>query len=332
MRNVLVDLQAVPGVERAAIANSHLLSGGWSTTTLTIQGADRIVTDRELPRMRVGPGFFAALGVPIVAGRDFDERDVRAPGAKPTPYRTAIVNESFARRYFADRSPVGARIGLGARPDTPTNIEIIGVVRDFSMRDLRDDDRERVFFQFWDQNSADGTFYVKTRGSADAILPSIRDVVDRLDPSLAILEARTIDEQVDRSLRTERMLAALSSGFGLIALMLSVVGLYGLMSFVVTRRTPEIGLRLALGATRRSAVWLIVRDASIVIATATAVGLSSVSGLSRLVEAQLFGVGAVHAPTIAAASALLASVALAAALVPAWRAASVNPTESLRAE
>jgi ABC-type antimicrobial peptide transport system permease subunit len=141
-----------------------------------------------------------------------------------------------------------------------------------------------------------------------------------------------LDEQVDRSLTTERMMATLSGGFAAVALLLSVVGLYGVMAFVVTSRTSEIGIRMALGATRRAAVWLVVADAVAMIAAGTAIALPLVWGLGRLVEAQLFGVHAIDAPTIAGASLVLAGVALAAAMVPAWRAASVSPTEALRFE
>jgi putative ABC transport system permease protein len=137
---------------------------------------------------------------------------------------------------------------------------------------------------------------------------------------------------VARSLRTERMLATLSGGFAAIALLLSVVGLYGVMAFVVTSRTQEIGVRMALGATRGRAVWLVVADAVAMIAAGTALALPCVWAVGRVVEAQLFGVQALDAPTIAGASALLALVALAAAMLPAWRAASVSPTEALRFE
>ena len=307
MRELFRRLQDEPGVERAAVANTGLLSGGWSTTSLTIQLDERIVT-RGVSRMRVGPGFFSTLGTPIVAGRDFDERDVRAPGSKPTAYRLAIVNESFARRYFKDTSPVGHRLGLGRRPDVVTDIEIIGVVRDFSRRTLRDGEIEQVFFNFWDQNSGDGTFYLRMRGSADSAFASLRETVAQVDPALPV-SLRTFEEQIDRSLRTERMLATLSSGFGAIALLLSVVGLYGVMSFVVTQRTREIGVRLALGATRAAAVWLIMRDAAIMIGAGTVIALPSAWALRRLVEAELYGVRAFDGPTIALASCLLALVA-----------------------
>jgi ABC-type antimicrobial peptide transport system permease subunit len=143
---------------------------------------------------------------------------------------------------------------------------------------------------------------------------------------------RTIRNQIDRSLTTERMMATLLTGFGAIALLLSVIGLYGVMSFVVTHRTREIGVRLALGATRGSAVWLVIRDALVMIGSGTAIALLAGWALARAIAGQLLGVAPVHAPTIALAIVLLAVVALAAAMVPAWRAASVSPTQALHVE
>ena len=331
MRDVLRRLQEAPAVERVAVANAGLLTGGWSLIGLTIQSDERVVNERRISRMRVGPGFFSTLGTQVIAGRDFDERDVRAPGSPPTPWRSVIVNESFARRYFKGRSPLGQRLGVGRRPETVADIEIIGVVRDFSRRSLRDGEVDQVFFNFWDQNSGDGTFYLKLRGSAESAFGALRSLVAQVDPALPV-SLTTFEEQVDRSLRTERMLATLSGGFGAIALALSVIGLYGVMSFVVTNRTREIGVRLALGGTRAAVVWLIVKDALVMIGAGTAIALPCTWALRRLVEAQLFGIRAFDAPTIALASALLALVALGAAWLPAWRAASISPTEALRFE
>jgi len=331
MREVFQRLQAVPDIERVAAANTRILSGAAASTMLTIQSVERTSTDRAVARMRVGPGFFATLGTPIVAGRDFGEADARPPGAAPTPYRTAIVNESFARRYFKDRSPVGYRFGLGNRPGAATNIEIIGVVRDIGFRSLRDAETEKVYFNFWDRDSGDGTFYLRLRGGGDAAFAAIRTAVAQVDPALPV-SLTTLDEQIERSLMTERMLAALSTGFAVMALLLSAIGLYGVMSFVVTQRTQEIGVRLALGATRPAAVWLILRDALIMVGAGIAIALPSAWALRRLVEAELFGVRAFDGPTVVLAMAVLAVVTLGGVMVPAWRAASLSPTDALRLE
>jgi len=332
MREVLRGVREIPAVERAAVANTFMLSGGWSTRNLIIQSNERIVADRSVPYLRVGPDFFATLGIEVIAGRDFDARDVRAPGAAPRAWRSAIVNESFARRYFDGRNPVGSRLGIGNRPDTVAGIEIIGVVRDFSRRTLRDGAIEHVFFPYWDHDSDGGAIYVKVRGKPESAFAEIRAAVEQVDRQLPVSSLTTYTDQIDRSTWTERALATLVTAFGLIALLLSVVGLYGVMSFVVTERRREIGLRVALGATRTAAVWLIVRDALIMIGAAATIAIPCAWGLRRLVESQVFGVRAADGPTIAVAGSLLALAALVAALVPAWRAVSANPTAALRLE
>jgi ABC-type antimicrobial peptide transport system permease subunit len=267
----------------------------------------------------------------MVAGREFEERGSIDFEGTARLYRTAIVNASFARRYFGDASPIGHHIGFGARPDTKTNVEIVGVVAEFSYRGIREE-TDQAYFPFLDIPWSGATYYVRTHGKAENAFAAIRATIASVDSALPILTMRTIENQIDRSLTTERMMATLLTGFGAIALLLSVIGLYGVMSFVVTHRTREIGIRLALGATRGAAVWLVARDALITIASGTAIALLGGWAVGRVVSEQLFGVSPIHPPTILLATALLAIVGLAAAMVPAWRAASVSPTEALHAE
>jgi ABC-type antimicrobial peptide transport system permease subunit len=214
------------------------------------------------------------------------------------------------------------------------DIEIIGVTRDVNYRTVRENLPEQFFLPFGAPGSlsADGTIFLKVRGEPTAVFGSIRAAVAEIDKRLAVTSLTTLDDQRDRMLRSERMLAILSSGFGTIALLLSMIGLYGIVSFVVTRRTREIGLRLAIGATPSSAVWLIVRGALTMVVAGMVIALPVSIVLGRLVETQLFGVGALHVPTIGAACLILGLVAVGAALIPAWRAASVNPMEALRLE
>jgi predicted permease len=331
MRELARRLQDVPVIEGAAAANTSLLAGGSFARPLTIQADDRLVSDGPVYGLRVTPGFFSSLGMRLISGRDFEERDTRDPDPRSPGFRSAIVNESFARRYFGDRDPVGHRLGIGGAPETPTDIEIVGVVEDLSYISLRRTETEHVFLPFWDRQAEDGTFYLRMRGEPESAFASIRAAVAEVEPRLPV-ELTTFADRIDQSLTNERMLAAGSSVLGTIALLLAVVGLYGVISFVVARRTPEIGVRLALGSTRAAAVWLIIRDAVIMIGVGTAVALPCVWALGRLVESELFGVSALDRPTIALASTLLALVALAAAMLAAWRAASINPTEALRVE
>ena len=332
LQTLLRKLQDVPAVEHAAIANNSMLTGGSARRMLTIESDRRVVTERPVPMMRVGPGFFSTVGTRVVAGREFNEDDTRDIDKKG--YRAIIVNETFARRYFGSRSPIGRRVGPGTA-DAVTSIEIVGVVKDISFRFVRDDQEpEHVFLPFAQTGplAGNGTVYLKVRGEAESAIAAIRAAVGEIDSRLPLVALRTLDDQIERALRSERMLATLSSGFGAIALLLSVVGLYGVMSFVVTRRTREIGVRLALGATRTAALWLIVRDALTMIGAGAAIALPCAWALRRLVEAELFGVRAFDGPTIGIAICLLALVALGGAMFPAWRAASVSPTEALRLE
>jgi predicted permease len=269
------------------------------------------------------------MGIKIVAGRNFDSRDVRAPG--DPGYRSAIVNEAFVKRYLGGQDPLGARICQGAGPDAKPNIEIVGVMSNFSYRGLREDS-EQAYFPYLENNDPSGTFYVKVRGTPESALHTIRSIVRNADPRLPIVEFRTVNEQLNRSLNTEHMLATLSSSFSALALLLSLVGLYGVMSFVVTQRTREIGIRLALGAQRWSAVWLVLRDALAMIAWGIAIGLPLVWAFGRLVESQLYDVKPSDPVVTVVAILILGSAAIAAAFIPARRASGVDPTDALRVE
>jgi predicted permease len=330
VRRLDEQVRALPAARSSAVARFAVLTGGHWSNKVTMQTDRRIVTDGAINFNAVSPGLFATLGVRLLAGRDFDQRDAR-PAGEIGP-RCAIVNQAFVKRYLAGRDPLGVLIarGGGATDVTP-NSRIVGVVADMSYRGLRDNS-EQVFFPLFEHDDTGATFYIKVRGAPEQAISSIRRLVSQDDPRLPILWFRTLDDQVNRSLNTERMLAALSGSFGALALLLSLVGLYGVMSFVVTRRTREIGIRLALGATRASALGLVLRDAVAMIAAGVALALPCTAALGKLVQSQLFGVTATDPATIAAAAMVLAAGALAAAFIPAWRASNVSPTDALRLE
>jgi predicted lysophospholipase L1 biosynthesis ABC-type transport system permease subunit len=245
--------------------------------------------------------------------------------------RSAIVNEEFVRKYLKGAEPLGARIGIGARPDTETDIEIVGVVTTFQDRGLRETEPQ-IFFPLWELPSGGGVFYLRTRSSSQTAAGAIRAAVRDVDAGLTIMSLRTIDAQLDRMLMTERLLAALAAAFAVIATLLAVIGLYGVLSFSAARRTKEIGIRLALGAPRWSAGGLIVREAAMLAALGLAIALPASWALGRFIESQLFGVRPMDAATIAAAAAVLVLVGLAASAIPARKAGAVNPLDALRAE
>ena len=316
-----------PIVQASSLARFPLLTGGSWNDPMTIQADKRISTDRDVNLNSVTPGFFPTMGIKILAGRNFDGHDISAPGERD--WRSAIVNEAFVRRYLAGRNPLGVRICEGSGPEAKPNTEVVGVVSNFSYRGIREDS-EQAFFPFGGEGVA--TFYVRVRGKGEWSLQTLRAMVRGVDPSLPMTNFRTLEEQVDRSLSTEHMLATLSGGFGALALLLSLVGLYGVMSFVVTRRTREIGIRLALGAGRWSAVWLVLRDALAMLLCGTGIGLPVVWALGQLVESQLYDVKPFDPSVIVVAILAVCAAGLAAAFTPARRASGVNPTDALRVE
>ena len=314
VRRLDEQVRALPAARSSAAARFAVLTGGHWSNKVTIQTDRRTVSDRSVNFNAVGPGFFATLGVRLLAGRDFGQSDFR-PAGEIGP-RCAIVNQAFVKRYLAGRDPLGVRIARGGGgSDVKPNSPIVGVVADMSYRGLRDNS-EQVFFPLFEHDDTGATFYIKVRGTPEQAIPSIRHLIRQDDPRLPILWFRTLDDQVARSLNTERMLAALSGAFGALALVLSLIGLYGVMSFVVTRRTREIGVRLALGATRASAIRLVLRDAAVMIAAGIALAVPCAAALGKLVQSQLFGVTATDPATVAAAALVLAAGALAAAVVP----------------
>jgi predicted permease len=330
IRRIDGEVRALPITRSSAVVRFPLLTGGSWSNPFIIQASRRIVTDRDVHENAVSPGFFATLGVRVISGRNFDGGDVR-PAGETGRRRSAIVNQAFVRRYLPGVDPLGILIGEGSGPDVKPETVIVGVVADFSYRNLREDS-EQIFFPIFEGDDFGGTFYVKVRGTSEQAFQSMRQIVGNTDPQLPIVSFRPLDEQVNRSLNTERMLAALSAGFGALALLLSLIGLYGVMSFVVTRRTREIGIRVALGATAGSAIRLILSDALAMIAAGVAIALPCVAALGRLVQSQLFGITATDPATVAGAALILAAGTLAAAFIPAWRASKVSPTDALRLE
>ena len=337
IRRISEGLRNSGSTQASSIASVQLLLGGAWNNSLTIQSGERFTTDREVQINAVTPGFFDTLGTRIIAGRDFNEHDSldvalvnQSLPVSKNGKRVVIVNEAFVKRYFGGRNPLGARVAMGSRPDAKPDTEIIGVVQNISYRNIREQ-WEQAYYPIGAELSG-SNFYVRFRGTPESAFRSIRAILREADPALPITYFRTLDEQIDRSLNTERMLSALSSSFGTLALLLSLVGLYGVMSFVVTQRTREIGIRLALGATRLSTIWLVLRDALVMIAGGAAIALPCVWALGRLVESQLYDVKPTDPVTILAATLVLCSTTLGAALIPARRASAVNPTDAVRFE
>ncbi|HEY7289650.1 MAG TPA: ABC transporter permease [Vicinamibacterales bacterium] len=337
-KELLERVKTLPGVSSMAFAQMGLLEGNEWDSSITVEGYDAKPGEEIDPYCNaVSPDYFKTMGIPLVEGRDFDDRDVRSvegdPKANLPSYQVAIVNQSFAKKYFGERSPVGRHIGFGMNPGTKTPIEIIGVVKDAKYTGVRDEIPLQAFFAFMENDFASGAvMYVRTANRPDAVFGSIRQVMQQLDSNIPMYNMRTLEEQVNQSLLNDRLIATLSTAFGVLATLLAVIGLYGVMAYTVARRTREIGVRMALGAARFDVVWLVMREVLTLVGCGIVIGLVFAFGLKRYIGAVLFGVGPTDPVTIVAAVVLLGVVALLAGHVPARRATGINPVTALRYE
>ncbi len=322
---VLENLRATPGVKSAALASVALLHGDeWDSSTVVEGHQAKDGEDMQAFMNSVSPGYFKTMGIPILEGRDFDRRDIQEQA------RVAIVNEKFAQHFFGNKSAVGRHIGRGGGPGTKMNIEIIGVVADSLYEGPREGVRRQVFIPNWGNDGV--AFYVRAAMGTGSVYSAVRGEVKKLDPSMPIHELKTLGGQLDETLLTERLIALLSAGFGFLATLLATIGLYGVMAFVVARRTKELGVRMALGARPASVIWLVMREVLLLLAIGLAVGIPAAIGLGRFVAAQLYGIKA-NDPMIAAVTVLtLAAVACLAGWIPALRASRIDPILALRYE
>jgi predicted permease len=332
--DLIARLSAVPGVTSASMAGIRILDGGSWNSSMTVEGY-RAKEGQPILAFNntVMPRYFATLGIPLIAGRDFTDADAKWTAPKDGEPGIVIANRRFVDKYFAGRNPIGRHVGFGDRPGTPTPLEIVGVVGTAHYTSLRDEAEPQLFFPML-QNANPRTFvvYVRATQPPAAIYAAARQAVKALDPNLPVVEMYTMEEQIDRSLIVERMVAGLSAVLGVLATLLAVVGVYGVMAYTVTRRTREIGIRMALGARARLVAWLFLREATLLIAIGFAIGLPSLWAFGRYLESQLYGITPFDPLTVATAMIGLAVVAIVGALVPSLRAARINPLSALREE
>jgi len=321
-------LRALPGVASEGLAVVALLADDEWDSSIAVEGYTAKQGEGVDPHMQfVSPGFFETMGIPILQGRGFDLRD-----DKGAP-QTAIVNVRFARRYFGSASPIGRHIGMGGDPGTKLNIEIIGVVRDTKYESMRDEIPYELYRPYRQVDFVVGTnVYLRTASDPANFFPALRHTAQSADSNVPVFGMRTLEQQMDISLVTERLLATLSSAFGLLATVLAALGLYGVMAYMVERRTREIGIRMALGAAGGNVVWLVMREVIMLSLAGLAIGLAGALALTRLVEAQLFGIHAGDPTTMILACGAIAAVAVLAGYVPARRATAIDPMRALRFE
>ena len=317
---------ALPGVDAAVCTDIPLLSGGTRSDGFVITGhEDKGAVTALADLYMVTPGYFATLGTPLIAGRDFN-------GEVADGSRTAIVDKAFARRLFGDTNPIGQRVSGGAR-----TFEIIGVAGNAKSRTLGENARP-ILYRSLDQSIVDDpsemgyTLVVHSRGNPAALAEPLRRQVFALDPAVAVYNEETMDEHIRSAYFLPRLAATLFGVFGGIGLVLAVVGLYAVMSYGVSRRTREIGIRMAIGARPGMVERLIVRQGMMLATIAVALGWPAAWMLSKMASSFLYGIHPHDAVTFAAVPLVLASIALAACWIPARRAASINPTQALRSE
>ena len=321
-------LAALPGVAAVSAAELPVLADANADSNITVEGYTPPAGERpRAAKNWVGPGYFAAIGTPLLDGRELEESD--GPGAPPV----ALVNETFARRFGTGGEAIGRHLvfsdGSGAHPD----IEIVGVVRDSKHSNVRSEILPFVYLPYAQDDTLGGvTFYVRSAQEPAALVPALRETVRTIVPDQPVYDLKTVERQMAESLFTDRLLTSLSVSFGLLAALLAAVGLYGALAQTVAGRTREIGIRMALGATRERVGWLVLQEVAAAAAAGLMLGLGAAFAAGRLVESQLFGVHAGDPLVYAGAAALLAAVAALAAYPPVRRAMRLGPSVALRYE
>jgi len=326
-RELISKLRELPGVESVTVMQERI--GSWSSdnSDMTVDGRLPDVPNGSSRTVRsnvAGPGFFTTLGVPVLAGRDFADSDTE------TSPHVGIINEQFARRFFPNRNPLGHMVGTN---DGRYQMTVIGVVKDHKYRSIDEEPIPMAWYEYA-QIPIAGRMEVELRVHGDplAILPSARKVVQQIDPNLPLIKPMTQRAQYNLTISSQTLFARLAGFFGLLAVVLVATGLYGTLAYRVSRRTAEIGVRMALGAGRSQVVWMILRDSLFLTAVGIIAGVPLAFALGRALSSSLYGVQPLDALTYGIAILGVTLVAFIASATPASRAASVDPLKALRTE
>ena len=318
-------LRAAPGVKSAGLVAIPILSGSEWDSSVAVEGhRAQDGEDMQAFMNAVSPGYFETMKIPILEGRDFTRADIKEQST------TAIVNQKFAQHFFKGQSPIGKRLGRGAGTKSTLTIEIVGVAADSLYEGPREGVRRQVFFA--NAGTGSGAFYVRAQTASESLYNVVRHEVRQLDSALPVYQLKTLEAQLDETLLTDRLIALLSAGFGLLATLLASIGLYGVMAFVVARRRKELGIRLALGAQPGLVIWLVMREVLLLLSIGLAIGVPSAMALATYVSTQLYGIQP-RDPAIAGWTLLLLTVVSAlAGLIPAHRASRIDPILAIRYE
>jgi predicted permease len=325
MRQVEERVKTVRGVQGASFAFFTFNQGAWTGRAFTRdqnppEGQSRLVMNNV-----VGDDYFKAMGLPLVAGRGFGPQDT------DKSQKVAVISEAMAQRFFPNRSPLGERFGLGS-PESRDRIEVIGVVKDAKYLSLDEQTRPMAYYPHAQGSGFLNNFVVRISGSPEPVIRQVRQAIQDVNQNLPIDEVLTLSDQIGRSLVQQKLVARLAGFFGLLALLLSCVGLYGVLSYAVARRTNEIGIRLALGAQRKGVLWMVMRESLALTSGGIVIGMIGAFAATRTVSSLLFGLTPTDPLTLVAATFLLISVATLAGYLPARRATQVDPMAALRSE
>jgi predicted permease len=281
----------------------------------------------------IGTEYLNTVGIPTVAGRNFTAQDTA------TGPHVAMVNETLARRFFPNQSPLGHRFCIcdpAHDQGKPFDIEIVGVVRDSRYVSMGESQQMAAYFPYTQRNQYFGNFSVRATTSPAVLIPAVRRAIAEANPNIAIAQVVPLADQVQGSIATQRLIGLLSAFFAILAVFLAAIGVYGLISYSVARRTSEIGIRLALGADARALLWLVLRESLVLLAAGLAIGLpialTTAHGLATFLKRELFQVNSVDPVSLLAACVVICTTTLLAALIPARRASKVDPMKALRCD
>ncbi len=319
-------LAAQPGVESVSEAVISVLTDSNSSANITVEGYESQEEENmNIGQNWIGPGFFSTLGIPLVKGREFASSDTT------DSQKVAVINESMVRRFFGNREPIGAKFTFGAGKDIHPDIEIVGVVKDSKHGSVREEASPFAYIPYSQlKDLGNATFYLKTRQDVGAMATALRSEVQRLDANLPVYNIKSLEQQVGESMFVDKFLTLLSMCFALLAALLASVGLYGVMAYTVTRRTREIGIRMALGATRGNVSWIILREVVALAGLGLLFGLPLGYALGWFTQSLLFGVKANDPLVFVGAGLLLIFATLLGGYLPARKAASIDPLVALR--
>ena len=340
------EVATVPGVRAVSLAAITPLSGMQWNGGFTVEGYQWKPTDVKYVDMNaVSPRFFETIGIPLVLGRDFRDEDnpvfypappeqeiPGAPPPEPAGPRVMIINESMAKQFFEGRDPIGLHVALDEKYNPARAYEIVGIVKDAYYFNLRETPKPMLYVPTWRARWASRSVCIRTTRPSPELVETVRHLAAGIDPSVPVTDSRTLQDQVDANILEDRLIATLSGFFGFLALLLAGVGLYGVLSYAVTRRTREFGIRLALGAERSEVLGLVLRDAALLVGIGVALGIPAALAASKVIRSLLYGVGALDPIAIAGGTLLLLAVAALAGIVPALRATKVDPMVALRYE